>query len=136
MDISVRSVAGPVIEDRSWLGDAAGTDETRSVTLVTALFTKATHFPAGVLKSGTWLGRVTSGPNTGLYGPYSDAATDGRQVCAGVLFNSLPMETGGPNHAAPMQERGYIIEANLPANHGLDAAGKVDLGSRFIYRDR
>jgi hypothetical protein len=76
MDLSVRKTSALVVEDRSWLGDVDGTQATRSVTLRTAAFTKATHFPLGVLMSGTVLARYTSGAYAGLYGPYAGEASE------------------------------------------------------------
>lgn len=140
MDISVRKTSPLIVEDRSWLGDADGTDSCRSITLVSALFVQATHFPDGVLRSGIVLGRITAaGATQGMYGPYSDAAVDGRQVAKGFLFNTLQMIEGGmllsANKGAPMLERGYIRPWLLPANSGLDAAARVDLAGHFIFRD-
>lgn len=138
MDLSVRRTTPLSVEDRSWLGDVDGTQATRSITLVTASFTKATHYPNGRLKSGTIIGRYTSGPNNGLWGLYDNAATDGRQTAVGVLFNTLDLEVHGaaaPRVGAPMMERGFIKTANLPANHGLDTAARADLAAHFIFRD-
>ncbi len=241
MDISVRKTSPLIVEDRSWLGDVDGTQATRSVTLRTAAFTKATHFPDGVLKSGTVLAKYTSGSYAGLYGPYAGeasevqtatvtggptggtftltlngettgniaynataaavqaalealpsvsagdvtvtgsaggpytitfggtyagenvaaitasgagltggstpgvtmatttagggTATDGLDVPRGILFNSIQMAEGDANKGAPMQERGFIRPAFLPANSGLDAAARDALGNHFIFRD-
>lgn len=136
LDISVRSKSAFIPEDRSWLGDVDGTQATKTITLATSLFTAATHFPNGVLKSGTVLAKVTAvGATQNMYGPYNDALSNGQQVAAGFLFNSVAMETGGPNVAAPLQERGVIKPARLPANNGLDTAARTDLAARFIFRD-
>lgn len=80
MDISVRKTDSLVVEDRSWLGDVDGTQPTRSITLRTAAFTKATHFPLGVLKSGTVIARYESGAYLGLWGPYAGQASEGQTV--------------------------------------------------------
>lgn len=138
MDISVRRTSPLIVEDRSWLGDADGTKATRSITLVTASFTKATHYPDGVLKSGTVIGRYTSGANQGLWGLYDDVAADGRQTAVGFLFNSLELLVDGLTPVrlgAPLLERGFIKPINLPANSGLNAAARVDLAAHFIFRD-
>lgn len=130
-DISAPKTVYGVAEDRRWLGSGHGTTTTRTVTLDVSTFTKATHFPNGLLKSGTVLGRITA---TGFYGPYNNAATDGREVAAGHLFNSVAVaETTDPDQGAPLQEHGVVVEALLPAGHGLDAAAKVDLAGRFAY---
>ncbi len=136
LDISVRSKGAFIPEDRSWLGDHDGTTVCKTITLAPSLFTKATHFPQGVVKSGTWVAKyTTAGALQGTYGPYTPGATNGLQTVAGVLFNSIALEEGGPNKAAPLQERGVVIPARLPANHGLDAAAKTALANRFIFRD-
>lgn len=135
MDIAVRNKGVFIPEDRSWLGSADGTGVCRPATIAASLFTKAIHFPDGVVKSGTVLARVTAaGATQGLYGPYTSAANNGLQTPVGVLFNTTPLEVGGPNQAVPLQERGVIIPAKLPANSGLDAAARAAL-TRFIFRD-
>jgi hypothetical protein len=80
MDIVVRKTSPLVVEDRSWLGDVDGTQATRSITLRAAAFTKNTHYPNGVLKSGTVLARYTSGTYVGLYGPYAGQASEAQTV--------------------------------------------------------
>lgn len=80
MDISVRKTNPLIVEDRSWLGDAAGTQSPRSITLRTAAFTAVTHFPDGVLMSGTVLARYESGTYKGLYGPYAGQASEVQTV--------------------------------------------------------
>lgn len=130
MDISVRSESFGT-ENRSWLGSAHGTDATRSITLDVSAFTEATHFPDGYIPSGTVLGRITA---TGLYGPYDDAAVDGREIAAGFLFNSTKAATGGADVGAPMLEHGMVLEANLPANSGLDAAAALEMAGRIVVR--
>jgi len=80
MDISVRKTSPLIVEDRSWLGDAAGTQSTRSITLRTAAFTAVTHFPNQVLMSGTLLARYESGTYKGLYGPYAGQASEAQTV--------------------------------------------------------
>lgn len=139
MDLSIRRTSPLLVEDRSWLGDVDGTQATRSITLVVASFTKATHFPQGVLRSGHVIGRYTSGGNTGLWGLYSDAAGDGRQVAVGFLFNTLELIDAAGNQSvkvgAPLQERGFIKPVNLPSTSGLDSAARADLAAKFTFRD-
>lgn len=136
MDIALKRSTDFVGEDRSWLASADGTENLKSIVLALPLFTKSTHYPDGVIKSGTHLGRCTSGTHSGKYGPYSDAATDGRQVFVGVLFNSTPVRVDAlaPTYVgAPMQRWGVIDESRLPANSGVDAAAKADLKGSFTY---
>ena len=130
MDITVRSESFGV-ENRSWLGSAHGTDATRTITLDVSAFTEATHYPNGYIPSGVVLGRITA---TGLYGPYDNAAADGRTVAAGFLFNSTQVESGGADVGAPMLEHGMVVQANLPTGHGLDANGITDMAGRIVVR--
>lgn len=136
MDISVYSTGAFIPEDRSWLGDVDGTQATRSITMTPSLFTPATHFPRGVVKSGTLLAQVTAaGATQGLWGPYTPGANNGLQVPKGFLFNATAMRLGGPNVGAPLQERGVVIPARLPVNHGLDGAARTALAAHWIFRD-
>lgn len=130
MDISVRTV-GFGVEDRSWLGSAHGTDATRTITLDVSTFDEATYFPDGYIPSGIVLGRITA---SGMFGPYDDAASDGREVAAGFLFNSVNVTEGGANVGAPLLEHGMVIEAKLPANSGLDVAAAVEMAGRIVVR--
>ncbi len=139
MDLTVRKTSPLIVEDRSWLGDVDGTQATRSITLVVASFTKATHFPKGVLASGHVIGQYTSGPNQGLWGLYSNAASDGRETARGFLWNSLELVDPHGNESvkvgAPLMERGFIKPARLPSTSGLDNAARADLAAHFIFRD-
>jgi hypothetical protein len=129
VDISVRSETWGV-EDRSWLGSAHGTEATRTITLDVSAFTEATHYPDGYIASGTVVGRITA---TGLYGPYDNAAADGRQNAAGFLFNSISIK-GTADVGAPLLEHGMVIEDRLPANSGYDAAAGTDMAGRIVVR--
>lgn len=129
-DISVQTTAFQV-ENRSWLLSPHGTDPgtTPSITLDVSAFTAGTHYPDGFFRSGLALGRITA---TGLYGPYDNAAVDGREVAAGLLFSSTKV----PNTAdttkdvgAAMVVHGFVSLAKLPI--ALDAAGQADL--RLIH---
>lgn len=134
MDLSVRSMTTQV-EKRDWLASDFGTAEPRGITLNIALFTAGTHYPNGFIPSGVFVAKVTA---TGLYGPYDDAAVDGRAVCAGPLFsneravnplNGVALAKVG----AALMEMGLIVESKLPTGHGLDAAAKVDLVNWFKF---
>lgn len=129
-DISVKSDTYQA-EDRSWLGSAHGTEATNTITLDVSSFTEGTHYPNGFIPSGVVLGRISA---TGLYGPYSNGAGDGREVAAGHLFDSTKVPTNGADVGAPLFVHGQVVEANLPTNHGLDANAKTDLAGRITYR--
>lgn len=103
-------------EDQSWMRSQHGTDATRSITLKTSAFTAGTHYPNGFFPSGTALGLYTSGPNVGLYGPYTAGATDGTQNLAGFLFTATKapaVNTTNVNGA--LLDRGAVLVSNLPA---------------------
>jgi hypothetical protein len=124
-DISVRSHSYQV-DNREWLIGQHGADLTPSVTLDISKFTKNTHYPNGFIKSGTPLGIVTA---TGLYGPYNDAASDGTEVCRGLLFSFVKaidefgntlVKVGGARFV-----HGAVKESKLPI--AINANGKADL---------
>ncbi|GAB6898582.1 head decoration protein [Kineosporia succinea] len=116
--------------DRSWLlFEANGTvgPVARAAGVINyALFTANTHYPDGFIKSGTLLGRVTSG---GKLGPYDDAASDGRQTCVGLLFNNeqVPASTAQVATVPYIDSFAVVSQAKLPANSGNDANGRADL---------
>ncbi|WP_125262322.1 head decoration protein [Streptomyces alboflavus] len=117
-------------DDQSWLGSAHGTDATETIVLDTSTFTPATHYPSGYFKSGIPLGRITAG---GKYGPYSDAATDGRQTLVGFLFAAVKAPTDNTRDpAAALLTHGKVRESRLPV--AVDAAGKTDVAGsiRFV----
>lgn len=129
MDITMQPAEVWQVEDRSWLGSRDGTEVTQTITLKVSTFTANTHYPNGFIPSGTPLGKITA---TGLYGPYDNAAGDGREVCAGFLFNSTKVRSGGPDVGAPLHWRGVIREARLPI--AIDSAGKADLAAKFRFQ--
>lgn len=137
MDISVRTVPDFVGEDRSWLASQDGTQNPKSGVLAIPLFTKATHYPNGVIKSGTLVVKATSGTHSGKYGPYDSTATDGRQNAANAfhLFNttSVDWRSAAVYTGCPLLRRGFIREANLPANSGITSGAKTALVNRYTY---
>ena len=115
-------------EDYSWLGSAHGTNEADPITLNGDLFLAA--FPTGIVPGGTVVGKVTA---TGLYAPYTDAATHGAgtDTAAGHLLTTVDL--GGTvaadvgNVGAALYWHGEVIVAKLKTNHGLTAAARADL---------
>lgn len=75
------------------------------------------------LPSGTVLGRITA---TGKYVKYNDAASDGSQTAAAVLYNDLP-GTNGDYKAAVFKRDCEVIGSVLNGGSGVDANGKADL---------
>src|ERR1044072_9313374 len=125
MDISVRKTSPLIVEDRSWLGDADGTQPTRSITLRTAAFTAVTHFPNQVLMSGTVLARYESGAYKGLYGRYAGQASEAQTVAltgtptGGTFTLTLNGETTA---AIAYNATAAAVEAALEALPSLAAA--------------
>lgn len=126
-DISVSTTAYQV-EKRNWLLSQHGTDPgtTPSVTLDVSAFTAGTHYPNGYLRSGLAVGRITT---TGLYGPYDNAALDGRQDAAGFLFSAVAVPTSGADVGGAIVVHGFVSLGKLPI--ALDVAGQTDL--RLIH---
>lgn len=128
MDLTIRTETHGQ-DDQSWLGSSHGTDMARSVTLDTSAFTAATHYPAGFLKSGIPLGRITA---SGKFGPYNDANTDGTQTLVGFLLS--PVRVPADVNVDPQGAlfiHGVVVEARLPVT--VDANGKADLAGRVIF---
>ena len=115
-------------EDHSWLRSQHGTEAIETAVLDLTKFTKATHYSAGYIKSGEPLGKIAA---TGLYGPYDDAASDGRETLVGHLFTTQAVREGGGNITANLLAHGKVVEARLP--HPVDAAAKADVAGSIRY---
>lgn len=127
-NIAVRLTGQFTAENRSYVYADPGVWTRGSVTLDVSTFTQATHYPTGYIPSGTLLGKITA---TGLYGPYDADATDGREVAAGLLWDSTTVT--GTEEAAPIWLTGFVREEKLPANSGIDAAAKTALAAWFKF---
>jgi hypothetical protein len=119
-------------DSKDWLASRKGFDTCESVTLDLSLFLAA-HYEAGFIPSGTVLAKVTA---TGMYGPYDNAAGDGRTVATGHLFDGVRVTDSAGNtfarSGAAMLWEGVVLEAKLPLFTGtvlgeLDANAKADL---------
>lgn len=116
-------------DDQSWLASAHGTSSARTITLDTSAFTAGTHYPNGYFPSGLPLGQITA---SGLYGPYDDAAVDGRETLAGHLFTAVDapsVTTVDPQGG--LLWHGAVVESRLPVS--VDAAGKADVAGFIAY---
>lgn len=114
-------------DDKSWLGSEHGTTSCDSIQLDAALFLAV--FEDGEVPSGVVVGRVAA---TGRYAPYDDGAADGTEVARGHLFDYVKVNAGS-NPAGALFWHGEVVEAKLPADHGLDAAAKADLAQiRYV----
>ena len=132
-DISVRTVGSYGAEDRSWTIGEHGFDMTENAPLDYTKFTGA-NFTDGYIKSGCVLGLVTA---TDKYGPYDDAATDGRQTAVGMLLNKTKIPSNTATVASDAILTHFLCRAaRLPYASGLgalDANARTDLRLvRFI----
>lgn len=75
--------------------------------------------------SGTVLGKITA---SGKYIKYSNGASDGSEVAAGILYNELD-PVAGDIKATIIENDAEVIQAKLT---GIDAPGIVDLAARGI----
>lgn len=126
-NISLETVGSYQSEKRSWILSqwGLGPGENPGITLDVSAFTAGTHYPNGYLLSGIPLGKITA---TGLYGPYDDAAVDGRAVCAGFLMSAtkVPSLTDTTKDVGgALVVCGFIKLSKLPVT--LDANGQADL---------
>lgn len=127
MSIQPRTTEYQVPDDPSWLGSAHGLDATTSITLHVAAFTEATHYPEGFIRGGTPVGKITA---SGKYGPYDNAATDGREVLAGFVATSRAV-AGQTAVVAALLDHGKVRTARLPI--AVDAAGVADVAGRIQF---
>lgn len=108
-------------DSKEWLGSEHGTTTCESIALDAVLC--LAEFADGQVPSGAVLGRVTA---TGRYGPYDDAAVDGREVARGHLFDTVKV-SADRNAGGALFWHGQVRRSKLPVNHGLDAAAEADL---------
>jgi len=116
-------------DDLRWAGSGHGFNDVPSITLDGDEFTDGTKYPDGAIPSGTPLGKVTA---TGKYGPYDNAANDGRQTLAGLLPFARKREFAGQSIPAGLYEHGPVVESYLPFT--VDSAGKTDVAGRIWFR--
>ncbi|MFI5808983.1 head decoration protein [Streptomyces sp. NPDC051561] len=129
MELSIKTTSFGT-DDQSWLGSEHGTQATETIVLDTSLFTAGTHYPEGFFKSGIPLGQITAG---GKYGPYDNAASDGREKLVGFLYAAVGAPTVNTlDPSGAMLVHGKVREARLPV--AVDAAGKTDVAGsiRFV----
>jgi hypothetical protein len=83
-----------------------------------------------VVKAGPALpaGQVLGVTSTGEYAPYDNAANDGSEVAAAVLYAPLPA-SDEPRSATGIVRLAEVAGALLT---GLDVAGRADLAERHV----
>lgn len=125
MDLGLRTETWQT-DDQSWLGSRHGINNGRSVTLSTADFTKATHYPDGFIRSGIPL----SDKGDGTFKPWAVNATT-PETLAGILLTSVKAPADGTsNVVGAMLDHGRVVEAKLVGT--VDAAGK-DSNPHIIF---
>lgn len=120
--------------DFRWLGSKHASDTGVTVAISTELLTSGTHYDAqtGEIPAGLPLGKLTG---LDVYGPYSAAATDGRQFLAGFLLapEALPIFGDKPEFMnGALLEHGSIVPEFVPTSPVLSTATKTT-GS-FVFR--
>lgn len=85
---------------------------------------------SGMCPTGLVLGRITaSGANLGKYAPYDNAATDGRQVAAGVLYGPVDATSGD------MRGRAHVRLCEVYAPRLAWKTGTSDADKTAAYAD-
>jgi len=89
------------------------------------------HYPNGYIPSGCAIGKVTA---TGLFGPYDNAASDGREVAYGLTFAPARAVRANGTTATKVGTgalvMGVVSKSKLPFQAGpgsIDATGVTDL---------
>ncbi|AON97464.1 capsid decoration protein [Rhodococcus phage ChewyVIII] len=126
-----------VIEDYTWLADYDGLFTAESGTLdATSLSVAGGHRLENWLKSGTPLGKITSGAKKGQFGLYDPAASDGREKHYGFLKAEIQLVdnvSGVANKplTGAVLNHGQILVNRLPVV--FDPA-LASASPKFIYR--
>ena len=133
-DISVSTDTLRRGTSRAWLAGPHGADLPKHAVYDFNLFAHANFTALGYIPNGTLLGVVTA---TGKVGPYSDAATDGRQTAIGWAFNdtTIPADKAKVVTDAYLPHCGVHV-SGLPFKTGdgaLDANARTDLDDCVFY---
>lgn len=130
MGLGLKTTTFVADEKLDWLWGNHGYDQMDTGTLYAPAFAAA--YPTGIIKSGTPLGKFTTGAGIGMYGPYAPAAVDGTGDVAALLGTTK--EIKGPHAGAVAQNtpcalfrHGFVVAAKLPTEVPIDANGKADL---------
>ena len=93
------------------LSEGNGTISREKITIVAA---------AAAMAAGTVLGKITA---SGKYAAYNNAASDGTEAAAGVLYAGVPDSASDQNAVAIVRDAELLGSALT----GLDANGTADL---------
>lgn len=127
MDFGLRKTGDFVAEKRGWLRGSHGTGPGSNPSVVLDLTLFGGLHPDGYVPSGCVVGQVTA---TGLYGPYEEGATDGRETAYGLLFSSEGVADGQTRALNAVLRHGNVDPSRLPFEDGKGAftdAAKADL---------
>jgi head decoration protein D len=114
-----QTVNRPLSASRAWLASLHGTDQTETITLDLTKFTAGTHYvvstdpvqPYSRFLSGVPVGRITA---SGLYGPWTPAATDGTQALAGFVFAEAAFAPGDTKLPCALLWHGVVKVSACP----------------------
>lgn len=145
-DFTVDSSATGGIDTR-WRASKHGQDAARPGTLDISLFVSGTHYnitgslyPADTIPSGVAVGKVTA---TGLYGPFDNAAVDGREVFAGFINDDAGIPVKRPSGVTSTKStfarliHGIIRSSVMPvsAQRAPVKAEPFSAGVSFAFED-
>lgn len=90
------------------------------------------HYLNGYIPSGTAIGQVTA---TGLFGPYDDGASDGRQTAYGFTYGDVRAIRQNGSTASKVGTGAVVYDSVISTGHlpfqsgtgSIDANGKADL---------
>lgn len=115
--------------DNSWLGSTHGINDARTELLDISTFTAGTHYPDGVIKSGTPVAKVG-----GVLVPYDD--TQGTTTNAGVLAGVVLFDqkvNGTDDFAVPVLDHGRVRVAKLPQTVTVPGAAAKLANTNFVF---
>lgn len=80
----------------------------------------------GALRSGTVLGKYTSGANDGKYGVFDPAGTTGEQTAAGILTDNVEVSATEDTAAAAIVRHAHIAASGLTWGATADLQAERD----------
>lgn len=84
-----------------------------------------------IVKAGTVLGKLTSGPDIGKYVPYADAGANGSDTAVGFLFAGDINVRDADWVLIGVMITGSVIAARCT---GLTASARTDLAAHFTFQ--
>ena len=110
--------------DQSWLNSAHGTDHAATATVVVANFTKDTHYPTGVLKSGTPV-NIADRANVKPW-------TDETGAKLGFVLFDQAVDAGDANVAIPVLVHGAVRTKHLPVTFTVPTTAPQ---AQFVFNE-